>query len=70
MTEPADGERTANAPIVGDLVPAFRAMRDGDISMGRLIEIVHGWLDGKPYLLPDERPEFNDRWLNKTELNP
>lgn len=39
---------------VGDLAPAFRCLIDGEISMGRMREIVNLWLVGMPWRLPSD----------------
>lgn len=41
-------------PAIGALDPVFRAFADGDISLGRVHEIVRDWQDGRPFDLPKD----------------
>ena len=46
---------SAKQSQIGDLDPMFRALVNGEISVGRAREIVREWQDGLPWTLPGDR---------------
>lgn len=43
-------------PAIGQLDAALQAFREGEITLGRMREIIRDWLSGEPYVLPEPAP--------------